>query len=142
MMLGTRAIVVQVAGNKALVEAERGGGCGQCGGQGCGSSKLSQLFCVKPRHFEAINDAGASVGDAVLVEVQDGVVLQSALLLYGVPLLLLFAGALLGQRISGGDAGAAVGAAGGLLAGWLLGRLRARARLRANMASAVIRERA
>jgi len=47
-MLETRAIVVQVEGKHALVQANQGNGCGQCGGKGCGTGKLSQLFCSKP----------------------------------------------------------------------------------------------
>ncbi len=126
-MLETRAVVTRLEGTEALVEAVQGGGCGQCSAGGCGSGKLSQVFCVHPRQFRVRNDIHAAVGEEVQVAVADGTVLRSALILYGLPLLLLFGGALCGAHwlggIAGRDAGAAVGAVGGLLAGLVLARL-------------------
>ncbi len=122
-MLETRAIVVHVDGTEATVEALEGGGCGSCGSGACGSSQLSKLFCVRPRQFRARNDAHATVGEEVRIAVRDGMVLRSALILYGLPLLLMFAGAPLGMHTLGGDGGAAIGAAAGLAAGFLLARV-------------------
>lgn len=124
-MLETRAIVIKLEGPEAIVEAVQGGGCGLCaGGKGCGSGKLSQMLCVRPRQFRVRNEIGAGVGEEVQVAVADGILLRSALTLYGLPLFLLFGGALLGGRwidgTAGHDAGAAMGAAVGLLAGFLL----------------------
>lgn len=130
-MLETRATVIRVEGTEAIVEAEQGGGCGSCGGgKGCSSGKLSQMLCVRPREFRVTNEVNARVGDQVLVGVADGLLLRSALILYGLPMLLLFAGALLGASwMAGGeagrDAGAAVGAAAGLAAGFVLARFAA-----------------
>jgi sigma-E factor negative regulatory protein RseC len=124
-MLETRAIVVQLDGVEAVVEAAQGGGCGLCASsKGCGSGKMSQLLCVRPRQFRVRNEINARIGEEVQVAVADGVLLRSALTLYGLPLLLLFVGALLGARwmdgISGHDAGSAIGAAVGLLVGFPL----------------------
>lgn len=124
-MLETRATVVRLEGAEAIVEAEQGGGCGACsGGNGCGSGKLSQMLCVRPRQFRVRNDINARIGDRVQVAVADGLLLRSALTLYGLPLLLLFAGALSGAHWMGGasgrDAGEAIGAGAGLLAGFAL----------------------
>lgn len=122
-MLETRAIVVQLEGAEAVVEAVQGGGCGLCASsKGCGSDKMSQMLCVRPRQFRVRNDINARIGDEVQVAVADGLLLRSALILYGLPLLLLFGGALLGSRwrIAGHDAGAALGVALGLLIGFAL----------------------
>jgi sigma-E factor negative regulatory protein RseC len=120
-MLETRAIVIKVEGREALVEAVHGGGCGACGGgKGCGSGKLAEAFCVRPRQFRARNDVQARVGEEVEITVTDGALLRSALTLYGLPLMSLFAGALLGARWQGGDGGAAFGALAGLVAGFAL----------------------
>jgi len=124
-MLETRAIVIQLEGAEAIVEAVQSGGCGLCvSGKGCGSGKLSQMLCVRPRQFRVHNGINARIGEEVQVAVADGILLRSALTLYGLPLLLLFSGALLGAHwidgTSGRDAGAAMGAAAGLLAGFLL----------------------
>ncbi len=124
-MLETRAVVTKIEGTEALVEAVQGGGCGQCSGsKGCGSGKLSQMLCVRPRVFRVRNQIGANVGDQVQVAVADGTVLRGALTLYGLPLLLALGGALLGAHWAGAaemrDAGAAIGAAAGLAGGFLL----------------------
>jgi len=124
-MLETRAIVMQLEGAEAIVEAVQGGGCGLCAGsKGCGSGKMSQMLCVRPRQFRVRNEINARIGEEVQVAVADGVLLRSALTLYGLPLLLLFGGALLGSHwtgdAAGHDAGAALGAAIGLLLGFSL----------------------
>ncbi|MCR4298460.1 MAG: SoxR reducing system RseC family protein, partial [Gallionella sp.] len=92
-MLETRAIVVQVDGQYAFVQANQGNGCGQCSGKGCGTGKLSQLFCSKPRQFQVDNPVNAGVGDEVIVSVAEGAVLRGIGLVYLLPLLLLLTGA-------------------------------------------------
>jgi sigma-E factor negative regulatory protein RseC len=127
-MQETRAIVMRVEGMEAIVEPVQGGGCGLCaGGKGCGSGRISQALCARPRQFRVHNEVNAGIGDEVLVAVADGILFRSALILYGLPLLLLFTGALSGAHWMGGsegqhDAGAVIGAAAGLLAGLLLAR--------------------
>lgn len=126
-MLETRAIVVRLEGEEAVVEAVHGG-CGSCGnGNGCGSGNISKMLCVKPRQFRVRNGVGARVGEEVEVAVAEGALLRSALTLYALPLALLFAGALSGAHwlagAGGNDAGAALGAVAGLLAGFALARL-------------------
>lgn len=119
-MIETRAVVVRVNGSEAVVEPRHASGCGHCGGgEKCGSSKLSGLVNGGSRQFCARNDANARVGDEVWISMSDGMVFRSALLLYGAPLVLLFAGAFLGMRWQGGDVGAVVGAGIGLAFGFL-----------------------
>jgi sigma-E factor negative regulatory protein RseC len=122
-MLETRAIVIKLEGDEAVVESLHGGGCGSCSaGNGCG--KMSEMFCVKPRQFRVRNGIGAQVGEEVEVAVADGALLRSALILYAMPMALLFAGALSGAGFAdGSDAGAAMGAVAGLLAGFALARV-------------------
>jgi len=126
-MLETRAIVVQVQGEEALVEAKGGGGCGNCSSEGgCGSGKLTQLFCNKPRRFKVHNESHAVVGDEVQILLQDGILLRGSILMYVVPLVLLLTGGMIGSSL-GGDAAsrdgfAAVGAVIGLSVGFVLAR--------------------
>jgi sigma-E factor negative regulatory protein RseC len=127
-MLQTRAIVIRLEGSEAVVEATRNGGCGLCDSKnGCGSGKLSQLFCTRPRRFVVHNEAGAGVGDEVQVSVADGALLRGAAVVYLLPLALLFAGGSLGSYWADGsavssDIWAASGALLGLLAGFVLAR--------------------
>lgn len=136
-MLETRAIVVQVKGSHALVQANQGNGCEQCNGKGCGSGKLAQMFCSKPRQFEVDNPIDARVSDEVIVSVADGAVLQGIGLVYLLPLMLLLAGAALGSawamQPAQRDVYAGIGALTGLLLGFVAARwLAARRSLRGS----------
>lgn len=125
-MLETSAKVVQVAGEITLVEANGASGCAQCKGQGCGSGKLTQLFCNGPRQFRVENRINAKIGDVVIISVAEGSVLLGVSLIYLLPLLLLFAGALLAQQFAllddQRDGYGAVGALLGLVTGFVLAK--------------------
>lgn len=121
-MIESRAVVTEVQGEYAWVDAERALGCGRCRGQGCASGALTRLFCGKPRRFRVRNPVGARVGEAVIVGIDDGAILQSSLAAYIVPLLLLISGAVLGAA-AGGEPGSIAGAAVGLCAGLAGARL-------------------
>lgn len=122
-MLETRAIVMEVKGQDALVLANQGNGCEQCNGKGCGTGKLSQLFCSKPRQFQVNNRINARVGDEVIVSVEDGAILHGIGLVYLLPLLLLFLGAFLGgvwaEQPGQYDAYSGAGAVVGLVLGFV-----------------------
>ena len=95
-----------------------------CGSEnGCGSGKMSQMFCAKPRQFRVRNGIGAHVGEEVRSAVAEGALLRSALM-YALPLALLFAGAMSGRALGGGtsgdDAERPWAAVVGLLAGFVL----------------------
>ncbi len=126
-MLETRVIVVQLLEKPfALVQASQGGGCGQCGGKGCGASKLTQLFCSKPRQFKVDNRINACVGDEVVVSVVEGAVLRGIGLVYLLPLVLLFAGAALAGSLADQaaqrDGYAALGGLMGLIIGFVFAK--------------------
>lgn len=124
-MLETRAIVMQVDGQHAFVQASQSNSCGQCSGEGCGASKLSQLFCNKPRQFQVDNLINAGVGDEVIVAVAEGAVLRGIGLVYLLPLLLLLTGATLGNQLATqgqNDRYAALGALSGLVLGFILAK--------------------
>lgn len=120
-MLETRAVVVRVEGRHAFVQASQSGGCGQCGGKGCGTAKLSRMFCSKPREFRVDNPINARAGDLVVVSVADGAVLRGIALAYLLPLGLLVAGALLGSSFAVQDGQQDGYAAAGGFAGLALG---------------------
>ena len=125
-MLETRATVVQIKGQFALVQAIRPNGCEQCNGQGCGTGKLSQLFCSKPRRFQVDNLIHASVGDDVVISVAEGAVLRGIGLVYLLPLLLLVIGAMLGsayvEQSDQSDGYASIGALFGLVSGFVIAK--------------------
>lgn len=142
-MMETRAIVIKLDGREALVEATQGGGCGNCDSEnGCGSGKMSQLFCSEPRRFRVRNDANAQVGELVQVALPEGVLLRSALLMYMLPLILLLCGAAAGSQWAAGagsaDAYAALGGLAGLVSGFVLAKALSLRQRSTSFAQAVI----
>lgn len=125
-MLETRAIVVRIDGQHALVQADQGNGCEQCNGKGCGTGKLSRLFCSKPRQFQVDNPINADIDDEVIISVAEGAILHGISMVYLLPLLLLVIGAMLGNQWAVQaelrDAYAAVGALSGLAVGFVLAK--------------------
>ncbi|MEQ1526292.1 MAG: SoxR reducing system RseC family protein [Gallionella sp.] len=126
-MLETRATVIKLEGQHAMVESDNVSSCKQCQGKGCGSSKLGQLFCASPRLFKVENSIQAKVGDEVVVAIGEGIVLRGIALAYLLPLLLLLVGAALGSalavsRAAGQDGYAVAGALIGLMIGLVAAR--------------------
>lgn len=121
-MLEQTAEVVETASNGIWVHAVEPSGCGTCGGQGCASRRIAQLFQRKPRNFLVDCDLSLSPGDRVVVGIAHGSVLRSALRAYGLPLGLMLGGALLAQAVQPGDASALTGLVLGAAASWLAAR--------------------
>ena len=118
-MLEQTAEVVKTAPDGVWVQAVEPSGCGTCGGQGCSSRRIAELFQRKPRHFLVDCDLSLAPGDRVVVGIVSGSVLRSALRAYGLPLGLMLAGALLAQSMWPGDGPALAGMVLGGLLGWL-----------------------
>jgi len=142
-MIETRAIVIHVEGREALVESTQGGGCGHCDSEnGCGSGKLSQLFCTEPRRFRVLNESNAQVGAIVLVTLGEGVLLRSALLMYMLPLVFLLCGAVAGAHWAedgvGSEAYSAAGGFAGLALGFAMAKVMALRRSLSSVATPVI----
>jgi len=121
-MLEQTAEVVRTASDGVWVQAVEPSGCGTCGGQGCSSRRIAELFQRKPRNFLVDCDLALAPGDRVVVGIADGSVLRSALRAYGLPLGLMLAGALLAQAALPGDGSALAGMLTGGAAGVLIAR--------------------
>lgn len=121
-MLEQAARVTRIAPDGVWVQAVESSGCGTCGGQGCSTRRIAELFQRSPRQFPVDCDLSLAPGDRVVVGIADGSVLKAALRLYGLPLVLMLAGALLAQEVWPGDGSALVGMLAGGIAGWLVGR--------------------
>jgi len=121
-MLEQTAEVIKTAADGIWVQAVEPSGCGTCGGQGCSSRRIAELFQRKPRLFLVDCDLSLSPGDRVIVGIANGSVLKSALRAYGLPLALMLAGALLAQAVLPGDGFAVLGMLAGGVIGWLFAR--------------------
>lgn len=126
-MLEEHATVVALDNEYAQLEIIRKKPCGLCGKtRGCGVSMWGKLFNHRQKPLRLHNDIGAKVGDDVVIGIQEDAFLKSTLYLYGIPLMSLLAGAMLGSLFAQGqsaDAYAVTGAVLGLIIGyiWLKG---------------------
>lgn len=123
-MIEEQAVVVDVQGDKALLEVIRNKPCGLCGQtRGCGISIWGRLLGHRNSAFRADNQINARAGDNVIVGVEEKALLASSLAVYGVPLFMLLAGAVVGglmlPEAVGADARSFIGAAVGLVVGLL-----------------------
>ncbi len=120
-MIEIQAVVMKVEDSVAYVQANRKSSCSGCSESNCGTSVLAGFLGQKAPLYLARNDAGAKVGDRVMVGLEESALLKGTLLLYLFPLLLLFIGAEAGSAIADAasrDGYAAVGAMAGLAAGF------------------------
>lgn len=122
-MIETQAVVIRIEDAVAFVQAERKSSCSGCSESSCGTSVLANFFGQKPPLYRARNDIGAKVGDRVVVGLDELALFKGTLLLYLLPLMLLFVGALIGGAMAATadsrDGYSVVGAAVGLLVGFV-----------------------
>lgn len=122
-MVEEQAVIVGLQDETAILEIVRSKPCGLCGQtRGCGVSMWGKLFRHRPYIFRALNRVNAKVGDFVVVGIEEQALLRSAVLVYGIPLLTLLAGAVLAGLAGEGsnrDVTTAIGALAGLAIGLL-----------------------
>lgn len=119
-MIESPARIRRTEGETAWVVSEAPTSCGACAGKGCGSSVFARFWHADMAEYPVANPIGAAPGDAVVVGLPDGAVLQAALASYGLPLALLLAGSGIGGAIFGEPGAIGGGLFGLILAGlWL-----------------------
>lgn len=119
-MIESPARVTRIDGDTAWVVSEAPSSCGACAGKGCGSSIFNRLWHPDTPEYPVANPIQAQPGEAVVIGLPEGALLHATALGYALPLLALFAGAGLGQWLSGELAATLGGLSGLLLAGlWL-----------------------
>jgi len=87
-------IVRQVDGDEALVALSDQGGCESCPSAGICHTAGNE------RQVRALNRPGARVGQRVKVAMHAQMYLKGTLVVYGLPMIVLVAGAILGQYLS------------------------------------------
>ncbi len=130
-MIEERAVILSLESDSAAsdnstatLEIERRTACGLCGQtRGCGNSIWGKLFAHQSTAFKAQNRINAKVGESVIVGINESALLKSAFLLYILPLVTLFLGAILATQIHDTNASAVLGALTGLVLGliWVKG---------------------
>lgn len=91
------AVVKRLEENHVWVETDPASSCSRCkGGNGCSSVSISRLFCTSKQQFRVSNALSLQEGDVVTIGLPDEIMLKTALVAYGFPLLCLLIGAVLG----------------------------------------------
>lgn len=104
-MIEERGRVLSVEQGAVWVETIRRSACTSCQARaGCGQSLLQRLGGGARQGFiRVLDDRACRVGDDILIGVPDNAVLRGSSLVYIVPLLTLFACALLAQAMGAGE---------------------------------------
>ncbi|MEW6119728.1 MAG: SoxR reducing system RseC family protein [Pseudomonadota bacterium] len=118
-MLEQTAEVITVSPEGTWVRAVESSGCGTCGGQGCSTRRIAEIFQDRPRGFVVQSSLPLEPGDRVVVGIAPGSVLSGAVRAYGLPLVAMLAGALMANTLFPGDGPAAAGLVAGGMFGWL-----------------------
>lgn len=99
-MVEQNATVIAVRDGNAVVETVPESSCNSCSVKaGCGTSVLSRTVGRKVIHFEIANTVDAGVGDRVVLGLPEDAIVKGSLLMYLLPLLLMFALALLADYL-------------------------------------------
>ncbi len=88
-------IVVESCGDRAKIKVERSSACGHCSAR-----SLCRPFGETHNLMEVANPAAASEGQRVVVAVEPARLMKNSLVVYGIPMVALIAGAALGAQIS------------------------------------------
>ncbi len=100
-MIEEHARVVAVQGDTALLQTQRQSSCGSCEVKsGCGTSVLAGIVGQKITQLKVRNTLNARPGDEVVLGMEEHALVTGSLLVYGVPLLMLLLGALMGEAIA------------------------------------------
>lgn len=116
--------VTVVDGDFAWVACRAQVDCARCArGEGCGGGVLGRWLGDRLHRVRVVSDGGVGVGDCVVIGIDERALAESAMLIYGVPLLAMLTGAVIGDAWGASDAAAGVGLLAGLAAGfaWLAG---------------------
>jgi sigma-E factor negative regulatory protein RseC len=99
-MIEENAQVVSIEGEHAWVESERRSSCSSCSAKGCGTGALSKVLGAKVQQMKVRNPISAVEGDAVIVGIDESILLKGSLYVYIIPLLLMLAGGLFGEVLA------------------------------------------
>lgn len=117
--------VVAMAGDQIWVQTISVSACQSCSARsGCGQRALAAVSSGRANQVLVDNTLGARVGDEVEVGLDEQSLLRASVALYGLPLVLMLFGCLLGHSVSeSSDLAAILGALAGLGLGfWVVRR--------------------
>jgi sigma-E factor negative regulatory protein RseC len=97
-MLEETARVVRIEAGEVWVETERRSTCSSCAVEkGCGTATLAKVLGQRRTLVRVLTDLPLEVGDHVVIGIREQALVRGSLAVYAVPLLLLLAGAIIGE---------------------------------------------
>lgn len=105
-MIEERAQVVAIDKSSVWVEAKRESACGRCAaGKGCGNAVFQKLFGNKLSVLPVIsnnptNPIDVSVGDEVVIGVEENAVVKNSLAVYAIPVVTIIIFAAIGETFA------------------------------------------
>ncbi|MDM9653117.1 SoxR reducing system RseC family protein [Pseudomonas wenzhouensis] len=126
-MIEEQGRVVALESGAVWVETLRKSTCSSCSANAaCGQGLMDRLGVGRQRGYvRALTQAQLAVGDTVIIGVREDLLVRSSILVYLLPLLGLFAAALLAEGLMLPESLVIVAGQSGLLLSWLLVRWRA-----------------
>lgn len=102
-MIEETAQIVALTDDGVWVETQRRSACGQCAAnKGCGTATLSRVLGNKRSRVKVLNpqERSVSVGDEVVIGIDEQALVRGSLAIYMAPLLALFVFGILGQTLA------------------------------------------
>ena len=126
-MIEEQGRVVALEPGAVWVETLRKSTCSSCSANAaCGQGLMDRLGVGRQRGYvRALSQTPLAVGDTVIIGVREDLLVRSSVLVYLLPLLGLFAAALLADGLGLSEPLVILAGLSGLLASWLLVRWRA-----------------
>lgn len=90
--MGEKGLVINTKDHLAVIQMTRTEACGQCRACLAGMKKEEMII-------EADNECNAKVGDWVIMELRNNSFMKAVLILYGIPMVALVAGIVLGYYV-------------------------------------------
>jgi sigma-E factor negative regulatory protein RseC len=101
-MIEEQVVISSMAQGGAWVEGIQQSACGSCSAKaGCGQHTMSQLGRKVTLWLPLEGASKVNVGQQVVVGLPEGAILRSTLVLYGMPLIALLFGAIIGHFVWG-----------------------------------------
>lgn len=120
-MLEETGTVIAIEGAYAVIETIPRSACGHCNvGDSCGTSVLAGVFSKRRNQVRLLNHLNLSVGERVVIGINESVLLSTAVMAYLLPLLLMIMFAVITNLLGFGDAVSFVFSLLGLFAGMQL----------------------
>jgi sigma-E factor negative regulatory protein RseC len=95
------ATVVAIGNDGTWVETQRKSACGQCAAKkGCGTSVLENIFGNKRNRLKVINNIPVSVGDQVVIGLEEQALVRGSLAVYATPIIAMLVLGYLGDWLS------------------------------------------